>query len=343
MIKAGIVGSTGYTGLELIRLLSQHPEVKLEVLSARKEAGKPIQEVFPHFRALSQDLRFTELNLDHLAECDVVFFATAKGVAMEHTPKLLEAGVRVIDLSADFRLKDPGIWETYYGMPHACPELLGDAIYGLPEINRSSIEQAELVANPGCYPTAITLGFLPLLEQGWVDPDFLVADAKSGVSGAGRHAEVDFLFSEVQDSMRAYAASGHRHWPEIHQTLTQVARRNVDLTFVPHLIPMKRGIHATLYAELTADVALQALYEERYKNEPFVHVLPKNSHPETRFVKGSNACQIAVHRPNGGQKGVILSAIDNLIKGASGQAIQNMNIMFGFEETLGLQAISQIP
>ncbi|MBI4356565.1 MAG: N-acetyl-gamma-glutamyl-phosphate reductase [Gammaproteobacteria bacterium] len=343
MIKAGIVGATGYTGLELVRLLAHHPEVSLEVLVSQSQSGKRLEELYPYLRGkVSHSLQ--ELDTAHLAPCDVVFFATNLGVAMQTVPELLKAEVRCIDLSADFRLKDPNVWGSYYGMPHACPEILGDAIYGLPEINRSRIAEADLVANPGCYPTAIILGFLPLLEQGWIDPDFLVADAKSGLSGAGRQATSSALFCEANDNFKAYAASGHRHWPEIHQALTQIAKRNVDLTFVPHVVPMNRGIHATLYAELTADTdTLQTLYEERYREEPFVEVLPIGSHPETRQVRGSNHCHIAVHRPHGGQKVVVLSVIDNLVKGAAGQAVQNMNIMFNLEERLGLDAIGLFP
>jgi N-acetyl-gamma-glutamyl-phosphate reductase len=278
-----------------------------------------------------------------LEKCNLVFFATPNGVAMQQARALLDVGVRVIDLAADFRIKDVLEWEKWYGMSHACPDLLVEAVYGLPEINRGKIKVARLVANPGCYPTAVQLGFLPLIESGIIDMDHLIADVKSGVSGAGRNAEVHTLYAEASDNFKAYSVPGHRHLPEIKQGLSNIADRLVDLTFVPHLTPMIRGIHATLYARLTADSDLQALYEKRYANEPFLDVLPTGSHPETRSVRGSNFCRIAVHRPQGGDTVVVLVVTDNLVKGAAGQAVQNMNLMFGFPETLGINQIAQIP
>jgi N-acetyl-gamma-glutamyl-phosphate reductase len=273
----------------------------------------------------------------------VVFFSTPNGIAMKQVPSLLDAGVRIIDLAADFRIKDIALWEKWYGMPHACPELVAEAVYGLPEINRDRIKTARLIANPGCYPTAVQLGFLPLVESGAVDLDHLVADAKSGVSGAGRNAEIHTLFAEAADNFKAYGVSGHRHLPEIRQGLSQAAKHPVGLTFVPHLTPMIRGIHATLYAKLLKEVDLQALYENRYVNEPFVDVLPAGSHPETRSVRGSNLCRIAVHRPQSGDTAVILSVTDNLVKGAAGQAVQNMNLMFGLPETLAITHVPLFP
>jgi N-acetyl-gamma-glutamyl-phosphate reductase len=336
MIKVGIIGGTGYTGVELLRLLAVHPRVELRVITSRGEAGKKVAELFASLRG-HVDLTFTEPDPQALAGCDVVFSATPNGVAMTHARAFAKAGVKLIDLAADFRLKDPAVWEKWYGMPHACPELLAEAVYGLPELNRSLIKNAWLIANPGCYPTAVQLGFLPLLENKLVDPARLIADAKSGVSGAGRNARVDILFAEAADSFKAYGVGGHRHWPEIRQGLDVAAGRSVGLTFVPHLTPMIRGIHATLYATLVkTDVDLQALYEVRYADEPFVDVLPAGSHPETRSVRGSNVCRIAVHRPQGGDTAVVLSVIDNLVKGAAGQAVQNMNILFGLDESTGL-------
>jgi N-acetyl-gamma-glutamyl-phosphate reductase len=273
----------------------------------------------------------------------VVFFATPNGIAMTQTRELLEAGVRVIDLAADFRIKDVPLWEKWYGMTHACPDLVAEAVYGLPEINRAQIKSARLIANPGCYPTATQLGFIPLIEAGAIDTSFLVADAKSGVSGAGRKAEVHALLAEAGDNFKAYGIPGHRHLPEIRQGLSLVAGKAVGLTFVPHLTPMIRGIEATLYARLTKDVDLQALFEQRYRGEPFVDVLPAGSHPETRSVRAANICRIAVHRPQGGDTVVVLSVIDNLVKGASGQAVQNMNIMFGLDESLGLTQVPVLP
>ena len=341
-IKVGIVGGTGYTGVELLRLLAQHPRSELKVITSRKEAGMPVADMFPNLRGRVA-LAFSEPSRDALSGCDVVFFATPNGVAMNEARALYDAGVRVIDIAADFRIKDVGVWEEWYRMKHACPELVAKAAYGLPELYRSEIREARIVANPGCYPTAVQLGFLPLLESGLVDLDNLIADAKSGVSGAGRKAEVHTLLAEASDNFKAYGVPGHRHVPEIAQGLSAMARRSVDLTFTPHLTPMIRGIHATLYARVTKNADLQSVYEQRYASEPFVDVLPAGSHPETRSVRGSNMCRIAVHQPRGGATAVVLSVIDNLVKGASGQAVQNMNIMFGLEETLGLTQVALLP
>ena len=342
MLRAGIVGGTGYTGVELLRMLSQHPEVSIEAITSRSEAGMAVAELFPSLRG-RVSLRFSDPSTAELRKCDIVFFATPNGIAMQQVRALVDAGVRVIDLAADFRIKDVAVWEKWYGMTHACPDLLEEAVYGLPEVNRENIRNARLIANPGCYPTAVQLGFLPLIEAGVVDLDHLVADAKSGVSGAGRKAEVHTLFSEAADNFKAYGASGHRHLPEIRQGLSAAARKPVALTFVPHLTPMIRGIHATLYARLTADADLQALYQARYADEPFVDVMPAGTHPETRSVRGSNICRIAVHRPQGGNTAVVLSVTDNLVKGAAGQAIQNMNLMFGLPETLGIDQVPLLP
>jgi len=342
MIKAGIVGGTGYTGVELLRLLAQHPEVELAAITSRKEAGMPVAEMFPSLRG-RVDLAFATPDEAPLKACDVVFFATPNGIAMQQARELLEAGVKVIDLAADFRIKDVAEWSKWYGMEHACPELVAEAVYGLPEINREAVKKARLIANPGCYPTAVQLGFLPLVEAGVIETNGLVADCKSGVSGAGRKAETHILYAEATDSFRAYAVAGHRHLPEIRQGLARLAGHDVGLTFVPHLTPMVRGIHATLYARLTKDVDLQALYEKRYAGEYFVDVMPAKSHPETRSVRSINTCRIAVHRPQGGDTVVVLSVIDNLVKGAAGQAVQNMNLMFGCEEKLGLSQIAVSP
>jgi N-acetyl-gamma-glutamyl-phosphate reductase len=273
----------------------------------------------------------------------VAFFATPNGVAMNDARALYDAGVRMVDIAADFRIQDVALWEKWYGMKHACPELVGEAVYGLPEVNREKIRNARLVANPGCYPTAVQLGFLPLIEAGIVDSEHLIADAKSGVSGAGRKAEVHTLFAEASDNFKAYGVAGHRHHPEIVQGLTRIAAKPVKLVFVPHLTPMIRGIHATLYARLTASADLQQLYEKRYADETFVDVMPAGSHPDTRSVRGANYCRIAVHRPQDGDTVVVLSVIDNLVKGAAGQAVQNMNVMFGLPESTGLEQVALLP
>jgi N-acetyl-gamma-glutamyl-phosphate reductase len=342
MIKVGIVGGTGYTGVELLRLLAQHAQVELTAITSRKEAGMPVADMFPNLRG-RVGLKFTDPAEAPLKQCDVVFFATPNGIAMQQARELLGAGVRVIDLAADFRIKDVALWEKWYGMQHACPELVAEAVYGLCEINRDKVRNARLVANPGCYPTAVQLGFIPLIESGLVDISHLVADCKSGVSGAGRKAEVATLFSESSDNFKAYGVAGHRHLPEISQGLSIFAGNKVGLTFVPHLTPLIRGIHATLYARLTKDVDLQALYEKRYAGEYFVDVMPAGTHPETRSVRSANFCRIAVHRPQDGDTVVVLSVIDNLVKGASGQAVQNMNIMFGLPEQMGLEQIPILP
>ena len=341
-LKVGIVGGTGYTGVELLRLLAVHPNAELSAITSRGEAGLPVADMFPSLRGYV-NLGFTDPAQADLNACDVVFFATPNGIAMQQTPDLLTKGVRVVDLAADFRIRDVAVWEKWYGMSHACPNLVAEAVYGLPELNREKIVQAQLVANPGCYPTAVQLGFMPLLEAGAVDVNSLIADAKSGVSGAGRKAEVNNLFAEAGDNFKAYGVAGHRHLPEISQGLADMANKKVGLTFVPHLTPLIRGIHATLYAKLTKDVDLQKLFEKRYAQEQFVDVLPQGTHPETRSVRGSNQCRIAVHRPQGGDTVVVLSVIDNLVKGAAGQAVQNMNIMFGFAENTGLEVVPLLP
>jgi len=346
MIKAGIVGGTGYTGVELLRLLAQHPQVELRAITSRKEAGTAVSAMFPSLRG-RVDLAFTEPTRDALRGCDLVFFATPNGVAMGEARALLDSGARLIDLSADFRIQDLAEWERFYKTKHAAPELVRDAVYGLCEVNRERIRGARLVANPGCYPTAVQLGLLPLLEAGVVDLDHLIADAKSGVSGAGRKTELNLMFSEASDNFMAYNVPGHRHWPEIRQGLARAAGREVGLVFVPHLTPLIRGIHATLYARITKEADFQKLFEKRYASEPFVDVMPAGSHPDTRSVRAANVCRLAVHRPpqctGGGDTLVVLSVIDNLVKGAAGQAVQNMNLMFGLPETTGLEQVAVVP
>jgi N-acetyl-gamma-glutamyl-phosphate reductase len=344
MIRAGIVGGTGYTGVELLRILALHTGVEVAVVTSRADAGLRVDALYPSLRGYI-DAVFSVPDIETLDQCDVVFFAAPNGTAMLMAEQLLAGGVKVIDLSADFRLKDAQEWNRWYGMEHVCPDLITEAVYGLPEMNREAIKQAQLIACPGCYPTAVQLGFLPLIENGLIDMQYLIADVKSGVSGAGRKAELAALMSETGESFKAYAVSGHRHLPEIVQGLTLAAGQPVGLTFVPHLTPMIRGIHATLYGQLS-DAKLgdiQSLYEQRYRYEVFVDVLPQDSHPDTRNVRGSNHCQISIHQPQGRQTIVVLSVIDNLVKGAAGQAIQNMNLMFGLKEDAGLKIIALYP
>ncbi len=343
MIRAGIVGGTGYTGVELLRILALHTHVEVAVVTSRSDVGTRVDALYPSLRG-AIDAVFSAPDVAALSNCDVVFFATPNGTAMLMAEQLLQQGIKVVDLSADFRLKNAEEWQHWYGIEHACPALLAEAVYGLPEINREAIKNARLVANPGCYPTAVQLGFLPLLEKGLVDPQHLIADVKSGVSGAGRKAELATLMSETGESFKAYAVAGHRHLPEITQGLELIAKQSVGLTFVPHLTPMIRGIHATLYARLNTDADdLQALFEQSYADEVFVDVLPANSHPDTRNVRGSNNCHISIHQPQGQDTVVVLSVIDNLVKGAAGQAIQNMNLMFGLPEQSGLSTVALYP
>lgn len=347
MVRIGIVGGTGYTGVELLRLLAQHEDAEVVAITSRAEAGRRVDELFPNLRG-RYDLAFSEPDVALLAACDVVFFATPHNVAMNLVPELLEGGTRVVDLSADYRIRDAALWSEWYGEPHASPQLLEDAVYGLPETHREQIAGARLVACPGCYPTAIQLGFIPLLEAGLVDPAHLIASAASGASGAGRQAKVDNLLSETAGSFKAYGAAGHRHLPEIEQGLGDVAGGPVSVTFVPHLLPMVRGIHATLFARLRDGKqggveALQALFEERYRDEPFVDVLPVGMFPQTRTVKGANHCQLSLVVPQERDTVVVMSTIDNLVKGASGQAVQNMNIMLGLPEQRGLAQVGLLP
>lgn len=335
MIKVGIVGATGYTGSELLRLLVRHPQVSVRVVTSRTEAGNPVVSLFPNLRGFI-DLAFSEPDTSALADCDLVFFATPNGTAMHQVPALLEKGLKIIDLSADFRLKDAMTWSQWYGQAHTAEKLLEQAVYGLPELNRKAIATASLVANPGCYPTAVILSLIPLLDAGAINPRSLIADAKSGISGAGRKASLHHLYTETSESFKAYSVAGHRHLPEICQALNTVSVDPVGMTFVPHLVPMIRGIHATVYAELQTDTDIQKLYEDYYQDEPFVDVMPAGSHPDTRSVRGANICRLAVHVPQNSNRVIVLSVIDNLVKGAAGQAVQNMNLMYGMTETTGL-------
>ena len=342
MLNIGIVGGTGYTGVELLRLLSRHPSARIRAITSRKEAGMPVAEMFPSLRK-AVDLAFSTPEEAGLDKCDVVFFATPHGVAMEMGPALVKAGVKIIDLAADFRLRDTAVFEKWYKMPHSATALLDESVYGLPEMNRDAIRKARVIGLPGCYPTSVQLGFKPALERGLIDASHLIADCKSGVSGAGRKAEVGILHAEAADNFKAYGVSGHRHHPEIVQGLGRMTTQPVGLVFTPHLTPMIRGIHSTLYARIVKDADFQKVYEEAYADEPFVDVMPPGSTPDTRSVRGANTCRIAVHRVGGGDTLMILSVIDNLTKGAAGQAVQVMNLMAGFPEGSGLETIGLVP
>ncbi|EEH67386.1 MULTISPECIES: N-acetyl-gamma-glutamyl-phosphate reductase [Acinetobacter] len=349
MISVGIVGGTGYTGVELLRLLLRHSQVQVSILTSRTEAGKRVADMFPSLRGHT-DLEFSDLDLDQLKKCDVIFFATPHGVAMQHAEELIAAGTKVIDLAADFRLQNLEQFEKWYGMQHTCPEVLQSSAYGLTELNREKIKQAEVIGNPGCYPTTVQLGLAPLIkdQSGLINTQSIIVDAKSGVSGAGRKASLGMIYTENADNFKAYGVAGHRHHPEIVEALENISGQKSQfdqLVFVPHLVPMIRGMLSTIYVDLTEQGQqkdLQALYEDFYKDERFVDVMPANSSPETRSVRGANELRIALYRPQP-SKLIILVAQDNLVKGAAGQAVQNMNLMFGFDEATGLEGIGLLP
>lgn len=341
-LRIAIVGGTGYTGAELLRLLAMHPRARVVAVTSRQEAGREVSDVFPNLRG-HYALSFVEPDMAALAEqADVVFFATPHGAAMQGVAELMHRNVRVIDLSADFRLRDAQLWAQWYDQPHTAPEYLAEAVYGLPELNREAMTKARLIACPGCYPTAVELALMPLLQEGVVALDGLVADCKTGVSGGGRQTKLGMLFCETADSIAPYASTGHRHQPEIDQILSDLAGEPVNCLFQPHLVPQIRGIEATIYAPLRRDdVDLQALFEQAYRDEPFVDVMPAGSHPSTRSVRGTNMARLAVIQR--GNLAVVYGVIDNLARGSSAQAIQGMNIMFGLDESLGLEAPALLP
>ena len=347
-IKVGIVGGTGYTGVELLRMLTLHPNVTLSIITSRKEAGTRLDAMFPSLRGRC-DLVFSDTATADLTQCDVVFYATPHGVAMADAPKLVAAGVKIIDLAADFRFKDLAVFEQWYKLSHSCPDLAAEAAYGLVELNRDAIKKARIVGNPGCYPTTMQLGFHPLLKAGVIDASSLIAACASGVSGAGKKADMDLIFSEASDNFKAYGVSGHRHHPETEARLQSMTGDKVRLLFTPHLVPMIRGMHSTLYSRLNAkglalsDGQLQALFVDAYQGEPFVDVMPFGSMPDTRSTRGSNTLRMAVHRPQGGDTLIVLVVQDNLVKGAAGQAVQCMNLMFGAPETAGLLTLPLSP
>ena len=342
-IKVSIVGGSGYTGIELLRLLSLHPNVDIHHVTSRNDAGRYVFEVYPSLRGV---LRHKFVNPDeiNLKESNLVFFATPNGVAMKYARDLINNGIKVIDLAADFRIKDIKEWEQWYEMQHQCPDILEKAVYGLPEINREKIKNAELIANPGCYPTAIQLALIPLLKESLIDPLSIIVDAKSGISGAGKNNQVGLLMSEASESFKAYSLMGHRHKPEIEENLTQNSPLGkAKILFVPHLLPITRGIHATIYVNCIEDFDPSVIFNKFYDKEPFVDVMKANSCPETKSVRGSNMCRISFYKVPDTKQLVILSVIDNLVKGAAGQAVQNLNIMMGWQESLGLELIPLAP
>ncbi|MBW2039384.1 MAG: N-acetyl-gamma-glutamyl-phosphate reductase [Deltaproteobacteria bacterium] len=344
-MKVGIVGASGYTGLELVRILAGHPKVEISSLTSERFAGLAIDEVFPSLKGFI-DLRLSELSVQGIAqEADFLFTALPHGTSMGVVEEFIKKGKRVVDLSADFRLRDQGLYERWYGK-HSCPYLLQEAVYGLPEIYREEIKGGRLVANPGCYPTGAILALAPLLEKGAISTSGIVVDAKSGVSGAGRKPSLTNLFCEVGEGLKAYSVTKHRHTPEMEQEISLRAGGAVNILFVPHLIPINRGILSTIYARVKEGLSTEKvcdLYSRRYQNEPFIRLCPPATFPSTVGVRGSNYCDLGVMVDEDSGQLIVISAIDNLVKGASGQAVQNMNIMCGFPETMGLEQIPIFP
>jgi N-acetyl-gamma-glutamyl-phosphate reductase len=345
MVKVAIAGASGYTGLELLRLLIKHTEVKITAVSSEKYQGQMLADVFPSFGGFS-DLQFTPLTPGIAADCDILFLALPHTTALDQMPSFLKGNCRVIDLSADFRLKSPETFQQWYAVAHTQSEALGQAVYGLPEIHRDRIKTAKLVANPGCYPTSVLLALLPILTTAWVDADSIIADCKSGVSGAGRKPALGTLFSECNEAVSAYGLGTHRHTPEIEQELSAFLGQETKVTFSPHLVPMTRGMLATVYINLKKELALSELeqkYREYYVNEPFVRILPSGTFANTHTVVASNFCDIGLQIDARAKRVIITSAIDNLVKGAAGQAIQNMNIMLGLDEKTALDSPGIFP
>jgi N-acetyl-gamma-glutamyl-phosphate reductase len=343
--RVGIIGATGYTGLELLRFLLHHPEVEVTALTSQKYAGVEIDQVFPtlmnHLQLKCEELSFTQIS----KKADFIFTAVPHKTAMETVPPFYREGRRVVDLSADFRFRDPVVYERWY-QKHTCSELLTESVYGLPELYREKIQNAKIVGNPGCYPTGALIPLIPLIKKGLISLENIVVDAKSGVSGAGRDVVLESLFCEVNEGVKAYKIFEHRHLPEIEQELSQVAQKKVQVNFVPHLIPMDRGILTTLYVNLTKKMKTEEvlkILQEDYSKEPFIRIYPKGKIPNTKDVRGSNYCDIGMMVNEADGRAVIVTAIDNLVKGASGQAIQNMNIMLGYPETMGLGVLPLSP
>ncbi len=347
-IRAGLVGVTGYTGMELVRLLENHPGIGLVAVTSRSDAGKKVRDIYPFMQGFpTGELVITTPDAPALAKaCDVVFLAVPHGVAMEMASAFRAEGVRIVDLSADFRLHDVAVFQEWYKTAHAQPDLLKEAVYGLPELHADRIAKASLIANPGCYPTASILALAPALENGFIDPDGIVIDAKSGTTGAGRKAAVGSLYCEVADSFKAYNLTKHRHTPEIEQELSLVAGKAISLSFNAHLLPVNRGILATIYTRPLPGVSFDAVYEAytaAYAPHPFVRVLPKGALPELRNVRGTMFCDIALVHDARVNRFIFVSAIDNMCRGASGQAVANANLMFGLPLETGLMLPPMVP
>lgn len=346
MFKVGIIGASGYAGAELARILCNHPEVELSVATSRQYEGVPLSEVFPNLRGKVDIICENPEPQDLANKADIFFAAVPHKTAMDLVPILLDAGKKVIDLSADFRLRDVATYEDWY-VPHSSSHLLAEAVYGLPELYRKSIENARIIANPGCYPTSIILALAPLLKAGIIAPETIIADSKSGTTGAGRSAQTGTLFCEVHDGFRPYKVGrAHRHTPEIEQELSALSGADIKISFTPHLLPISRGILSTVYASLSQEITtsdVQKLYDDQYKDEPFIRLLKEDTFPATQYVRGSNFCDISFKIDQTTKRIIVMSAIDNVVKGAAGQAVQNLNIMCGFPEETGLLTAPMFP
>jgi N-acetyl-gamma-glutamyl-phosphate reductase len=345
MAKVSIAGATGYTGIELIRLLVKHPEVEIVTLTAESHAGKNITEVVPSLKGWV-DQTLVKLSPELAEKCDVLFLALPHTTSMQHVPELMKSNCKIVDLSADYRLHDAKVYGDWYKTPHLNPEIIKQAVYGLPELHRDKIKQAQLVANPGCYPTSAVLALAPLIKENWVDTQTIIIDSKSGVSGAGRKLRQSTHFCEANESVTAYGLGEHRHTPEIEQELSQLLGSELTVSFSPHLMPMTRGMLSTAYVNLKKKVSrdeLHSLFAKFYKNERFVRMIDAGQYANTAHVAGSNFCDIGVQVDTRNQRAIVTSAIDNLMKGASSQAIQNMNLMLGLDEATGLDAPPLFP
>lgn len=346
MLKAAICGGSGYTGIELLRILARHPRVTVTAVTSEKSAGRPLTDLFPHLHAY-RGLVYEQMEKERLLpKADLFFLALPHAASQEAVDYFFGKGKRVIDLSADYRLADAKTYETWYGVTHQYPRTLSKAVYGLPEIHRGKIRKARLIANPGCYPTSAILGLMPAVKNRLIDVSAIVVDSKSGTSGAGRKADVAVSFCEVNEGFKAYGIGTHRHTPEIEQEISALAKQKVTLDFTPHLLPVDRGILTTIYGKMAQKVTQEkvfALYQKAYKDEPFVRLLPPGVYPNIKNVRGSNFCEMGLKINNRTNTLIIVTAIDNLVKGAAGQAVHNMNIMMGYDETDGLDSIALFP
>lgn len=346
MLKVAICGGSGYAGAELLRILAFHPKIEVTAVTSEKSAGKRVTDLFPHLYRYSHLIYEPLKKEEVLSKAEIFFLALPHGASQEAVDFFVSKGKRVIDLSADYRIRDAEIYEKWYKTPHRFINTLKQAVYGLPEIYREKIVNSKLISNPGCYPTGSLLGLYPALKNNIIDPDFIVIDSKSGTSGAGRQSDTAYSFCEINEGFKAYGVTTHRHTPEIEQELSAIAKRDIKVNFTPHLVPIDRGILTTIYAKLLKKIdaeVVQKLYSETYRKEPFIRLLDTGSFPNVKNIRGTNLCEIGIAVNKRTDYLIIITAIDNLVKGAAGQAIQNMNIMMGFEETMGIDSIALFP